>query len=227
MHFHFRYLWLALLLSIIIIPLVGCAPQGKGFEQNATYLWGQTANGTRVRKVVPLPPNESSEYLVTRTVDWMYSEGEGGLVARYSIVIGPERELPFGAYLEVLFENPANPNRPISVALSRGSDLNIDPFEAYLDTNVGDIKSPDSFWIHGYALGGEKSIGIMSPETKAFKCKNYKIIVKVYNDSSKARLLGTHEQMILSSIDTDIVDSTNKLRSALGGRGVSCRFPDE
>jgi hypothetical protein len=219
--------YLAVLLTINLSACVELQTGGVESVQNSTYLYGQTANGTQVRKLVPLPPNESSEYLVTRTVDWMYTDGEGGLVARFSIVLGPNRELPAGAYLEVQFENPVDPNKPISIALSRGADLNMAPFEAYSGTNVGDLKSPDSFWISGSRLGGEKLIGITSPETKGIKCKNYKIIINVYNDSSKARLLGVHKQMILSSIDTNIVKSTGVIQAVLTRHVESCRFPDE
>jgi hypothetical protein len=177
----------------------------------------------------PLPPNVSSEYLETKGTNWSlnFDKKKGKVVARISIVIGPKPDLPTGAYLEVRFDNPADPNVPIVVDLPRGAQQGANPFEVYLGTKLGDFNDPNSPFIYGSELEGEKAISVFSPETQGLKCKNYKIVVNVYRDSSKAQLLGVHEQFIQSVVDTDMVNSLTELLEALTHPGRYCQFKNQ
>lgn len=177
----------------------------------------------------PLPPNVSSEYLETKGTGWTpsFDEKKGKVVARIWIVISPKPDLPTGAYLEVRFDNPADPNVPIVVDLPRGAQQGANPFEVYLGTKLGDFNDPNSPFISGNARDGEKAISVFSPETQGLKCKNYKIVVNVYRDSSKAQLLGVHEQFNQSVVDADMVNSLTELLEAYIHPGRYCQFKNQ
>ena len=62
----------------------------------------------------PLPENVSSRYLATKstgitTVNWKKR------IAQYTIMLSAKPDLPFGAYLEAHFDNPADPGTPLVV----------------------------------------------------------------------------------------------------------------
>lgn len=127
----------------------------------------------------PLPPNESSEYIESRSGILFNIQN---LVGQFHITLKAKPKLPSGAYLVAHFENPANPDNPIV---------------------VGKVRQ-----------GSEEEVLILSPELKGIKCWNYEIVVYVYQDSSKSKLLGTHHQGIQSRVNLDKVKTAEDLLDA-------------
>lgn len=189
---------------------------------------GQTASLTAQSRLGPLPANVSSQYLGTKTVDWMISfdEKTGKVGARSSLILGFKPTLPTGAYLEVQFENPTDLNAPIVVDLPRGTQQGVNPFDAYFGVTVGNykesMKDPHSSVIEGSAPFGEKVISILSPLIQGLKCKNYQIVVNVYKDASKSQLLGTHEQFSQFGFDSDLITSEGQMMDASAHPGKYC-----
>lgn len=64
-----------------------------------------------------LPPNESSVYVETFATSIGFDTQK--LVGQFIITLKAKRRLPFGAYLEAHFENPANPHNPIVIGKVR------------------------------------------------------------------------------------------------------------
>ena len=149
-----------------------------------------------LQELGPLPENESSEYLDTKSTGIALNWKEG--VAQYSMMLSAKRRLgqlrqttemsrrdfrlPFRAYLEVYFENPADSNNPIVVS------------------KVWEAEQQDIFFL--------------SPSFKGLKCRNYKVVVYVYKDSEKSKFLGVHQQNIQSRVNLDKIKSVEELFQA-------------
>ena len=61
---------------------------------------------------------------------------------------------------------------------------------------------------------------IGTPLLKELKCWNYKVVVYVYQDQTKATLLGTHRQRIQSAVNLQKADFDKDLQAAM--TGASC-----
>lgn len=142
----------------------------------------------------PLPPNATSEYLATKGTGISYDFNSGRLVAKYWISVQARSDIPVGAYLEFRFENPADQGNPFIVSRTVRVTRNI----------KDDVLSA---W---------------SPEVEGLKCRNYEVLVEVYESEKKARLLGSHRQLIQSRVDTARIHSKEQIFDDLARLKQSC-----
>ena len=120
------------------------------------------------------PTLETSEYFKTLSNGFVGTMQKSGVLYHYGITIMPLKKLSPDNYVEVTFENP-------------GGDS---PFLA--NYNVSDMKTLDFIKnVHPYRFDSPVVHGVR-PHT------NYLIRVSLYDDSSKSRLLGIHEQLVNS-----------------------------
>jgi len=164
----------------------------------------------------PTPLSADSEYIGTATSSFVFGWGADKVLARYMLALMQYRPLPAGTYLEVTFENPKNVSEPLVVKLPRGAELKLDPFEAYSGTDIGSLSTSESSLIKGMGnrYDGKNGFFIVSPTVEALKCQNYKAIVRIYADASKAQLLGIHEQLIQNRLRTELITSYVQLVEA-------------
>jgi hypothetical protein len=164
----------------------------------------------------PTPASADSEYIGTATSSFAFFWEADKVSARYTLAIMQYRPLPAGAYLEVTFENPRDAGEPLVVKLPRGAELKLDPFEVYSGTDVGSLSTSESSLIKGAGsrYDNKKGFLIVSPVVEALKCQNYKAVVKIYADASKAQLLGIHEQLIQNRLSTELITSYAQLLEA-------------
>lgn len=109
-------------LSILKIARIKPSEQDLGQDRQPGSL------SLPVSELGPLPPNASSEYLETTatSIALNWKEEWNKWVAQYSMTLSAKRGLPFGAYLEAHFEDPADPNSPIVMSKVRqGAQQNI------------------------------------------------------------------------------------------------------
>ena len=76
-----------------------------------------TAPSLSLTKLGPLPENQSSEYIETVATGIDFNTKR--LIARFTLTLKPTNRLPFGAFLEVRFPNPADPINPFVVGKIR------------------------------------------------------------------------------------------------------------
>jgi hypothetical protein len=89
---------------------------------------------------------------------------------RYVLILELRQNIPLGAVAVATFENPINPNQPISTAYTFTSNV--------FSTN-------------------EKRITLGSPSLNCVtNGRNYRTRVTLYADAKKSRVLGTHEQVV-------------------------------
>jgi len=134
-------------------------------------------------QLAPFPPNATSEYLATKGTGISYDFNSGRLVAQYNISVQARPDIPVGAYLEFRFENPADQGNPFIVSRTVKVTRNI----------------KDDVLI------------IRSPEVEGLKCRNYEVLVEVYESEKKTKLLGSHRQLIQSRVDTARVHSMEQM----------------
>jgi hypothetical protein len=65
----------------------------------------------------PLPKNESSEYVETEATGIYFNTEK--LIAQFTLTLKAKKLLPFGAFFEVHFPNPEDPNNPFVVGKVR------------------------------------------------------------------------------------------------------------
>ncbi len=94
------------------------------------------------------------------------------------------------------------------------------PLGAYLETHFENPENPGKSIVVGEVWRrSEQPILILSPEFRGIKCRNYQIVVYVYTEKSKDKLLGIHSQTIQSRINLDKVRSSKELVDALMAGG--------
>lgn len=74
----------------------------------------RAAEINRLRRLGPLPPNESSEFLQTTGTGISYHWGDKDVTATFSISVSVKPTVPhMSAYIEAHFEHPHNPGTPM------------------------------------------------------------------------------------------------------------------
>ena len=90
------------------------------------------------------------------------------------------------------------------------------PAGAYLEARFENPLDPNDPMVVGEVWQGTKQqILILSPELKGLKCWNYQVMVDIYSDESKEKLLGTHRQLIQSAANLDKVRGKAKTSEEL------------
>eukprot|EP00123_Amoebidium_parasiticum_P017712 comp23958_c0_seq1/m.42423 comp23958_c0_seq1/g.42423 ORF comp23958_c0_seq1/g.42423 comp23958_c0_seq1/m.42423 type:complete len:162 (-) comp23958_c0_seq1:315-800(-) len=121
------------------------------------------------------PHMRTSKYFEDVGGSFALHHGGPKLVARYSWLLELRKDLPKGAHVEAVMENPANPSSPIIVPAREV---------------MGAAQKNRRFYFISDAL-------------ESVQCKNYKVICRAYADKTKQKLLGEHENFIQSRVDTE------------------------
>ena len=97
------------------------------------------------------------------------------------------------------------------------------PFGAYLEAHFDNPQNPGSPIVVGKVrLGGQQEITLSTPEVEHVVCHNYSVLVLVYDNKDKHKLLGKHHQVIQSRINIDEINSARELIEGLR-KGGACR----
>jgi hypothetical protein len=143
----------------------------------------------------PLPPNATSEYLRTLGTGFIYHFDEQRLLFRYWINVRAMTDLPVGTYLEFHFDDPVHYDQVVVVGKT-------------VEVNEQGVKVLD--------------FAVQSPELEGIQCKNYEIMVEVYNNKAKTVLLGRHRQIDQSRVDSALAVTPEELVKRLGAPGGCC-----
>jgi hypothetical protein len=65
-------------------------------------------------------------------------------------------------------------------------------------------------------------IFLMSPPSSGFRCRNYQVVVHVYEDSTRNQLLSSHHQVIQSRIDLSLFNSAGDMITSLATKQGNC-----
>ncbi|MGI0035505.1 MAG: DUF4124 domain-containing protein [Nitrososphaera sp.] len=103
-----RNTWLSILRNAVVVKLPD-KEQGRKSQPESRSL--------PLSALGPLPSNESSEYVETFGTSILFDTQTP--VGQFGITLKAKQRLPFGAYLEAHFEDPANPNNQIVVGKVR------------------------------------------------------------------------------------------------------------
>ena len=94
------------------------------------------------------------------------------------------------------------------------------PFGAYLEAHFENPENPsDPIVVGKVRQKDEQTMLILSPELKGIKCWNYQVVVYVYTEKTKDKLLDTLRQIIQSRVNLDKVRTTKDLVEALMAGG--------
>lgn len=106
------------------------------------------------------------------------------------------------------------------LALSRGAQL---PKQAFIEAgfeNPADARAP--FRVGRAVDPQEKSVRIESPHVGGFVCRPYRVAIAVYEDESRARMLGVLRIVVTSVVDTRKVQSREDLVEKMNSQGHAC-----
>lgn len=106
------------------------------------------------------------------------------------------------------------------LALSPGRRL---PKQAFIEAgfeNPGDARAP--FRVGSAVDPQEKSVRIESPHVGGFACRPYRVAIAVYEDESRARMLGVLRIVVSSVVDTSKVQSREDLVQKMNSQGHAC-----
>ncbi|KAG0273921.1 hypothetical protein BGZ95_010278 [Linnemannia exigua] len=96
----------------------------------------------------------------------------------YSWLVEARRDIPKNAFIEAELHNPADFAKPLKVTA--------------IELQAQDGESP---W-------GNRRFYVLSPRLETLTCGLHPVKLNIYKDETKSSLLGTHENAILSRIDT-------------------------
>ena len=68
----------------------------------------------------------------------------------------------------------------------------------------------------------EDTFFVLSPEVEGLKCRDYEVLVNVYESGEKTKLLGSHRQLIQSRVDAARVRSIEQMLDDLARRQHIC-----
>ncbi len=89
------------------------------------------------------------------------------------------------------------------------------PQGAYLEAHFENPQGSQGPYVVGKEIRAGQNLVIISPESSGYKCKNYEIVVSVYSDSTKAKLLDVHRQLNQNVVD---IDKATNVMHVLQGR---------
>lgn len=130
-----------------------------------------------VHTLGPLPASATSEWMHTTSsgVAWD-SHAQPYPTYQFSLLLRLRQDVPSGAYLEARFENPGDPARPLLVTASVAA---------------------------GTAVKAD-SLLLLTPPIDAIGCRNYRVEVRLFRSVADRALLGIHQQVIQSRIDSSL-----------------------
>lgn len=151
----------------------------------------------------PLPSNEASRYMRTRGVG-VSCEWRPGQPPNYAygftLALQVHDDVPVGAVIEAEFENPSDAARPLL------AQAKID------DSGPGQVKVIDVF--------------LLSPLVDTIRCGNYGVSVRLYRSKQSRELLGTHQQLIQSRVDSALWRALGpNVFDYLSRHGHVCPYP--
>jgi hypothetical protein len=141
----------------------------------------------------PLPQNARSEYLTTVGTGILFDPTSARALAQFSLSLRPAASVPDGAYIEARFENPGDARTPLRASKTVE-------------------RNPE---------GGRDAL-ILSPSFAGLRCGTFLATVDLYEDASKKRLLGTHQQAIQSRVDLGHVTSVEQFWEEIRRFGKCC-----
>ncbi|MDP2603846.1 MAG: DUF4124 domain-containing protein [Deltaproteobacteria bacterium] len=89
------------------------------------------------------------------------------------------------------------------------------PQGADLEAHFENPQSSQGPFVVGKEITAGQDIVIISPESSGYKCRNYEVVVYVYGDSTKAKLLDVHRQLNQNLVD---IDKATDVKHVLQGR---------
>ena len=98
------------------------------------------------------------------------------------------------------------------------------PSRAHLELEFQDPANPQNPAIIDHPLHRQSrnEFQISSPLMSGWRCGTYWVTINLYEDATKSKLLGQHEQQVRSVIDSRIVTSRTELARRLMDQGHSC-----
>ncbi|KAF9921904.1 hypothetical protein FBU30_008025 [Linnemannia zychae] len=124
------------------------------------------------------PQFKKSKYFEDVAASFAINTKYPTLYAHYSWLVEARRDIPKGAFIEAELHNPADFSRPLKVAA--------------IELQAQEGESP---WAN-------RRFYVLSPRLETLTCGLHPVKLHLYKDESKSTLLGTHENAILSRIDT-------------------------
>ncbi|KAF9159900.1 hypothetical protein DFQ27_009246 [Actinomortierella ambigua] len=124
------------------------------------------------------PSFKKSKYFEDIAASFAINTKYQQLYAHYSWLVEGRREIPGNAYIEAELHNPADFSNPLKVQA--------------IELKAQDGESP---WAN-------RRFYVLSPRLETLTCGLHPVKLTIYKDSTKSAVIGTHENSILSRIDT-------------------------
>ncbi|KAF9147447.1 hypothetical protein BG015_010922 [Linnemannia schmuckeri] len=124
------------------------------------------------------PQFKKSKYFEDMAASFAINTKYQTLYAHYSWLVEARRDIPKNAFIEAELHNPADFAKPLKVTA--------------IELQAQDGESP---WAN-------RRFYVLSPRLETLTCGLHPVKLNIYKDESKSSLLGTHENAILSRIDT-------------------------
>ena len=226
-----KYLLLFVML-MLVVATIGATVYKWVDETGITHYSNMPAPGNKAEKVNIAPPPskeviEEAQRKLQKLQEEDQKRREEELRKKYV-----DRSLPFSElgplpsnasseYVEtfgtgILFDTQKLTGK-FNITLKAKQQL---PFGAYLEAHFENPENPSDPIVVGKVWQErEQTMLILSPELKGIKCRNYQVVVYVYTEKTKNKLLGTLRQIIQSRINLDKVRSTKDLVEALMAGG--------
>lgn len=145
----------------------------------------------------PLPEDQVSEYLRTLSTSMSYNFNLSPPLYRFAIRIRVRSDVPVGAVLVADFEDPTAAGRLLHA------------------TARVVITS-------GYPQKIIDEILLQSPNFTEVRCRNYAVVIRLYQDERSRSPMGTHRQLIQSRMDSRLLRANPDWITRLHGAGHVC-----
>lgn len=136
--------------------------------------------------------------------------------------LGPRPANEVSEYLETLGTGVAidTRDRVARLVITLKPTRRLPPW-AYLEAHFENpVRASDPIVVGETWDARDDKVLIGTPPLKELKCWNYEVVVYVYQDQTKAKLLGTHHQRIQSTVNLQKADFDKNLQDVM--RGASC-----
>jgi hypothetical protein len=219
-----KYL-LFFVMLILVVATVGAAVYKWVDETGTTHYSGTPGSGKKAEKVnMPPPPPKEVIEEAQRKFQESREEELRKEAANRSLSLSELGPLPLNASSEYVRTVGTGMHidteklvTQFSIELKAKPNL---PPGVYLETHFENPANPGKPIVVGEVWRkGAQTILILSPEFKGLKCRNYQVVVYVYTEKNKDKLLGIHRQIIQSRINLDKVRSSKELVDALMAGG--------
>jgi hypothetical protein len=128
----------------------------------------------------PLPENQVSEYLRTLATLVGIQANQRPPQFRFSITLRVRADVPVGAVLVASFEDPGTAGH-------------------FLGAKARVVMTS------GYPQKIEDEILLQSPTFTEVRCRNYAVVIRLYQDPTSGTPMGTHRQLIQSRLDSRLL----------------------